>query len=127
MRGDSFQIFYRGMNAGGIAAAFIVGTLGETVGWHWGFGAAGVGMLIALGIYLSGQKYLPKEYFEPQNAGRKTAAPGERMSRSDWLALLALILRSEEHTSELQSLMRISYAVFCLKKNTEQKQQQQAK
>src|SRR3546814_9482412 len=30
--------------------------------------------------------------------------------------LLPLILRSEEHTSELQSLMRISYAVFCLKK-----------
>src|SRR3546814_5114314 len=34
-------------------------------------------------------------------------------------ALLATI-RSEEHTSELQSLMRISYAVFCLKKNTKQ-------
>src|SRR3546814_1224423 len=33
----------------------------------------------------------------------------------DWLAL-APVLRSEEHTSELQSLMRISYAVFCLKK-----------
>src|SRR3546814_2060725 len=32
------------------------------------------------------------------------------------LAMLALLLRSEEHTSELQSLMRISYAVFCLKK-----------
>src|SRR3546814_3929224 len=31
---------------------------------------------------------------------------------------LALVLRSEEHTSELQSLMRISYAVFCLKKTT---------
>src|SRR3546814_9188059 len=33
------------------------------------------------------------------------------------LAMLAMIGRSEEHTSELQSLMRISYAVFCLKKN----------
>src|SRR3546814_10588523 len=32
-----------------------------------------------------------------------------------------LALRSEEHTSELQSLMRISYAVFCLKKKTQQK------
>src|SRR3546814_5849868 len=31
--------------------------------------------------------------------------------------LLAIVTRSEEHTSELQSLMRISYAVFCLKKN----------
>src|SRR3546814_2337717 len=32
------------------------------------------------------------------------------------LTLIAFLLRSEEHTSELQSLMRISYAVFCLKK-----------
>src|SRR3546814_9415938 len=35
----------------------------------------------------------------------------------------ALFLRSEEHTSELQSLMRISYAVFCLKKKNEHKRQ----
>src|SRR3546814_1603356 len=35
-----------------------------------------------------------------------------------------LIMRSEEHTSELQSLMRISYAVFCLKKKTQQNEQQ---
>src|SRR3546814_10421682 len=34
------------------------------------------------------------------------------------VALLLVKWRSEEHTSELQSLMRISYAVFCLKKNT---------
>src|SRR3546814_2960886 len=35
-----------------------------------------------------------------------------------WVAMEAATLRSEEHTSELQSLMRISYAVFCLKKKT---------
>src|SRR3546814_10618714 len=35
--------------------------------------------------------------------------------------------RSEEHTSELQSLMRISYAVFCLKKKKKQKQQKKSK
>src|SRR3546814_2358997 len=37
-----------------------------------------------------------------------------------WAAGIALLIRSEEHTSELQSLMRISYAVFCLKKKTKQ-------
>src|SRR3546814_4810900 len=44
-------------------------------------------------------------------------------------ALVALVVRSEEHTSELQSLMRISYAVFCLKKkkNTKQSHNQQTK
>src|SRR3546814_4916260 len=46
-------------------------------------------------------------------AGR--AAPPARRNRTD----MAIALRSEEHTSELQSLMRISYAVFCLKKNTQ--------
>src|SRR3546814_3592939 len=40
------------------------------------------------------------------------------------LALLKVKLRSEEHTSELQSLMRISYAVFCLNKNKTQKRAQ---
>src|SRR3546814_5721619 len=37
---------------------------------------------------------------------------------NDWLSLMLRTGRSEEHTSELQSLMRISYAVFCLKKKT---------
>src|SRR3546814_6471756 len=44
----------------------------------------------------------------------KSAGPGKRGPPAAWLAGV----RSEEHTSELQSLMRISYAVFCLKKNT---------
>src|SRR3546814_3543321 len=39
------------------------------------------------------------------------------------VAIIAVILRSEEHTSELQSLMRISYAVFCLKKKNQHTQQ----
>ena len=69
-RADAFQIFYLGINAGVIAAPLIVGTLGEKIGWHWGFGAAGVGMLIALAIYIAGQKYLPPEHFDVQPTGR---------------------------------------------------------
>src|SRR3546814_5288966 len=57
-------------------------------------------------------------------AGREAAACGARIMRALLFVLSALLLaapalaveRSEEHTSELQSLMRISYAVFCLKK-----------
>src|SRR5947209_18618867 len=60
-RADAFQIYYLAINAGVIATPLIVGTLGETVGWHWGFAAAGIGMLIGLSIYVAGQKYLPKE------------------------------------------------------------------
>src|SRR3546814_2937896 len=43
-RADAFQIFYLGINAGVIASPLIVGTLGEVYGWHYGFGAAGVGI-----------------------------------------------------------------------------------
>src|SRR3982750_2556455 len=57
-RADAFQIFYLGINAGVIASPLIVGSLGEKVGWHYGFAAAGVGMLLSIAIYLSGQKYL---------------------------------------------------------------------
>lgn len=90
-RADAFQIFYLGINAGVIISPLIVGTLGEKVGWHWGFGAAGVGMLIGLCIYVAGQKYLPPEHFEPQ--GKPGVPPvREKFTRADWLALLAVLL-----------------------------------
>src|SRR3546814_4715214 len=50
----------------------------------------------------------------------KTAGPFRRKGLSDLMAGLMLV-RSEEHTSELQSLMRSSYAVFCLEKNKKHK------
>jgi POT family proton-dependent oligopeptide transporter len=92
-RADAFQIFYLGINAGVIISPLIVGTLGQSpnFGWHWGFGAAGVGMLISLAIYVAGQKYLPADHFEPQ--GRKAAVrPKVETSRTDGLAILAIVL-----------------------------------
>ena len=61
-KGDSrrdagFTIFYMGINIGA-ALQLISGTLGEKVGWHWGFGFAGVGMLFGLTVFLIGQKTL---------------------------------------------------------------------
>jgi len=91
-RADAFQIFYLGINAGVIASPLIVGTLGEKVGWHWGFGAAGVGMLIGLAIYLAGQKYLPADHFKPREKAAKTADASPALSRSDWLALAAVLI-----------------------------------
>jgi POT family proton-dependent oligopeptide transporter len=53
-RQDSgFAIFYMGINSGALLAPIITGALGERIGWHWGFGAAGVGMLIGLLVYRS--------------------------------------------------------------------------
>lgn len=59
-RDAAFNIFYMGINLGAFICPFICGTLGEKVGWHWGFGSAAVGMLLGLGCYmLLKQKYLP--------------------------------------------------------------------
>ncbi len=51
-RDAGFSIFYMGINLGAFAGQLITGFLGERIGWHWGFGAAGVGMLIGLVIFM---------------------------------------------------------------------------
>ena len=60
-RSWAFNIYYVGINIGGFLAPLICGTLGELYGWHYGFGAAGVGMVAGLVIYLAGQPHLPAE------------------------------------------------------------------
>jgi POT family proton-dependent oligopeptide transporter len=57
-RDAGFSIFYMGINLGAFLAPFICGSLGEKVGWHWGFGAAGVGMTFGLIQYVLGGKRL---------------------------------------------------------------------
>jgi POT family proton-dependent oligopeptide transporter len=44
-----------------ILAPLVAGTLGEKVAWHYGFGVAGVGMVVGLGVYLSGRRLLPAD------------------------------------------------------------------
>src|SRR6202795_2235959 len=94
-RADAFQIYYIFINGGVIAAPLIAGTLGEKVGWHWGFGAAGVGMLIGLAIYLAGRKYLPPDspvVEKDAGAARTESAPKPRLSRRDKVAIAMLIV-----------------------------------
>lgn len=57
-RDGGFTIFYAGINIGALFASLICGYLGETFGWKYGFGAAGIGMLLGLTVFLTGQKYL---------------------------------------------------------------------
>ncbi|MBU6412010.1 MAG: peptide MFS transporter [Planctomycetes bacterium] len=57
-RDGAFTIFYMGINLGAFLCAFVCGTLGEKVGWHWGFGAAAVGMILGLGLYTFGKPVL---------------------------------------------------------------------
>ncbi len=57
-RDSGFTIFYMGINLGSLFATFLCGWLGETYGWKYGFGAAGIGMIIGLFTFLHGQKHL---------------------------------------------------------------------
>jgi POT family proton-dependent oligopeptide transporter len=57
-RDAGFTIFYMGINIGAFAATLLCGYLGETYGWRYGFGVAGVGMVIGLVTFLAGQKHL---------------------------------------------------------------------
>ncbi|MES1175919.1 MAG: peptide MFS transporter [Myxococcales bacterium] len=57
-RDSAFTFFYMGINLGGLLSPLACGYLGERYGWHWGFGLAGVGMLIGLIVFLRGQPFL---------------------------------------------------------------------
>ena len=57
-RDMGFYIFYMGINLGAAASALLVGYIGETIGWHYGFGLAGIGMALGQLTYWYGQKYL---------------------------------------------------------------------
>ena len=57
-RDSGFAVFYAGINLGALFASIVCGYLGQTLGWSWGFGAAGIGMALGLGQFLWGQKYL---------------------------------------------------------------------
>ncbi|MBE7690510.1 peptide MFS transporter [Tenacibaculum piscium] len=57
-RDKGFTIFYIGINVGAFISALVVGYVGETYGWHYGFGIAGIGMALGLVQYIIGQKHL---------------------------------------------------------------------
>src|SRR5947208_3081207 len=88
-RADAFQIYYIFISGGVTLAPLIAGTLGEVYGWHWGFGAAGVGMLIGLTIYLSGRKWLPPDSPVVEKSER---AAKPRLSRREKMGIIALLV-----------------------------------
>lgn len=74
-RASAFQIFMLAVQFAVVFAPIVCGTLGEKVAWHWGFGAAGVGMLVGLVVYLSGRRWLPPEV-APARARERAKAEG---------------------------------------------------
>jgi proton-dependent oligopeptide transporter, POT family len=90
-RDRAFSIFYMGINLGAFFSPLVCGTLGEKIGFHWGFDAAGVGMVIGLLVYLWGQKYLVPDLMM-QKKEAKQQKSSERMTREDWLKIGAIFV-----------------------------------
>jgi POT family proton-dependent oligopeptide transporter len=76
-RDSGFTIFYMGINIGSFTATLLCGWLGETYGWSYGFGAAGIGMIIGLITFTFGQKYLHghAEPTEPEKLKKRFLGP----------------------------------------------------
>lgn len=88
-RAMAFQIFYIFINVSVIAAPLISGTLGQKVGWHYGFGCAGVVMVLGLIIYLAGQKHLPADNRPVRGAER---VEREKLTKDDWMCVVYLVI-----------------------------------
>src|SRR3954466_12391021 len=71
----AYSIYYVGINIGAFLAPLVCGTLGGEVGWHYGFAAAGIGMLIGTAIYLFGMHALPPDELHRASAEHTVAAP----------------------------------------------------
>lgn len=91
-RDGAFTLFYMGINLGAFFSPLICGTLGQRYGWHFGFTAAGLGMLLALIIYLGGQKYLIAGGLtaRPESANRH--APAAPLTPRDWRVIGGLVI-----------------------------------
>jgi POT family proton-dependent oligopeptide transporter len=87
-RDRAFSIFYVGINLGAFLAPLICGTLGETLGWHYGFGAAGVGMTVGLCIYLYAQRHLPMDRWQ----ARMVTGDERPLDRAAWRLMGAIVL-----------------------------------
>ena len=79
-RAMAFQIFYIAINVSVIAAPLVCGTLGEKVGWHYGFGTAGIVMVLGVLIYLKGRPHLASR------RARRIASYDEQDALAHWLS-----------------------------------------
>lgn len=90
-RDGGFTIFYMGINLGALVSALACGYLGETYGWRYGFGLAGVGMLAGLFVFVN-WKHLLEGHGEPPvpDALKERVIPG--LSRENGVYLFGLVL-----------------------------------
>ena len=88
-RDSAFTLFYVGINLGAAFGALLAGRVGETYGWNYGFGLAGIGMLLGLIVFVVGKPFL-KGAGEPPNPAYLREKVGGLLSR-EWLIYLLSI------------------------------------
>ncbi|MBM4253485.1 MAG: peptide MFS transporter [Deltaproteobacteria bacterium] len=95
-RDGAFTIFYMGINLGAFICNLVCGTLAAIYGWHYGFAAAGIGMVIGLGVYLWGQRYLAPDLKMATATQGKEAAKSRtavsKLSSEEWRRIGALLV-----------------------------------
>lgn len=115
-RDSGFTLFYAGINLGALFSSLICGYLGETYGWRYGFGAAGIGMLLGLSVFLYGQRYLHghAEPHAPARLRRRTAI-GLNVEWAIYVGALVgtvLVWRLIQHPQRVHGLMHGVLMVF---------------
>lgn len=95
-RDSAFTIFYMGINLGALISSVVVGYVGETIGWHYGFGLAGIGMLIGQAVFFFGRKHLEGvgDFVPPQRQanGTHAHAPLTKIEKDRVVVLLLAFL-----------------------------------
>lgn len=105
-RDSGFSLFYMGINAGAVMAPLACGFLAESPAfkgwlaargfdpsgsWHWGFGAAGVGMVVGLGVFLLRRGTLPGVGLRPRACAQSGAtAPAGALTAAEWRRIGAI-------------------------------------
>src|SRR5262249_33010063 len=87
-RDRAYSIFYLGINVGAFLAPLVCGTLAVQYGWPYGLGAAGVGMLVSLAIYVYGRRTLPADV---RSRGSALARENKPLDAGERRAVLAII------------------------------------
>ena len=103
-RDGAYTIFYMGINVGAAIGTILVGYLGQTIGWGYGFGLAGIGMLAGLVVFVLGKKALLGAGEAPRPLARST----EWTLYGIGLASVAVIWALVQYQDVIQALLAIS-------------------
>jgi len=103
-RDGAYTVFYMGINVGAAIGTILVGYLGETIGWGYGFGLAGIGMLLGLVVFVLGKSAL-------NGAGEAPAPLAKSREMTLYgigIAAVAVCWALVQYQSVIQSLLVIS-------------------